>query len=179
MAELDDSSDARRTLIGRLALATASALYAAIAVWVLVAGPDEVVAHFGGSGQPTRYDDTVAFVVMLSVTTAAMVALFAAIPMLLARIPIAFVNIPRRELWDTPARRRVLARRVGADMMLVGAVTVLLMVAMLVLSTLGGLGVVLPGWVFWAMTGGYVVLTGFIVLPMLASKRYDPTLLPE
>lgn len=178
MAELDDLSDARRTLIARLALGGATVLFVAAAALLLVNGPDQVVGRFDTTGQPTRYDDTVSFVLGLSATAAALVALFAGLPLLM-RKSIAFVNIPRRELWDTPRRRPILARRVGADLMLIGAVTVLLLAAMLVLSGLGGLGVALPGWIFAVLIVGYLVATMLIILPMLTGRRYDPTLLPE
>jgi len=155
-----------------------TAIFAAIAVLVVVSGPDQVVGRFDSAGQPTRFDDTITFVVGLSTTVAVLVALFATLPLLMRR-SIAFVHIPRRELWDTPARRPILARRVAADLMLIGAATVLLLAAMLALSALGGLGVDLPGWGFAVLVVGYLLVTMLIILPMLTGRRYDPTLLPE
>lgn len=174
MAELDERSDARRTLMARLAMVAALALYATTAVWLLVAGPEDVVAHFAGDGRPTRTDSAESLVLTLSLTVAGLVAVFMAIPLLVRRGPMQFVNVPNRELWDTDELRPILARRLGADMMFMGAATVLLITGMLVVSAVAGLGAEIPGWVFLAMMGGFVLVTAAIIVPMFAGSRYVP-----
>lgn len=169
-----NEADGRRTALSRLALLTALALYASIAITVVVAGPDEVVGHFGGGGRPTRLDPTGPFVLTMSLVVAALVSLFAATPALVRRIPIEFVNVPNREKWNTPELRDVLARRVGADMMFITAATVLLMAGMLVLSALGGLGEVPPGWVFPLSLAAYLALIGVSIVQMYRGGRYEP-----
>ena len=174
MPELDERSDARRTLIARLALVTSVALYAAVAVWVLVAGPDDVVAHFNGAGEATRTDTAESIVLVLSLTVAGITALFAVIPVLVRRAPIQVVNVPNRELWDTDELRPILARRLGADMLLIGAASIALITGMLVMSAAAGLGAEVPGWAFPTMTGAFLVVTAAIIVPMFAGSRYTP-----
>lgn len=178
MADIDDRSDARRTLIARLALATSLALFAALSTWLLIAGPPEVIGHFGANNGEPRFDPTPQFVVSMTVLVLVIVVVFATIPGMMRRIPIEFINMPNREQWNTPARREVLARRTGADMTLLGAATVFLFVVTMVLSTLGGLGETIPGWVFVVMTGAYLLLVALIMFGMMRSKRYDPSTLP-
>lgn len=171
----ESASDSRRILCARLALLAALSLYASVAIVVVVAGPEEVVGHFGGGGQPTRMDPTGQFVLTMSLVVAGVVALFSATPALMRRIPIELVNVPNRDQWNTPERRVVLARRIGADMRLLSAATVLLLTATLVLSTVGGLGLALPGWVFPLLLGSFLAVIGVIVVRMYRRGRFPPT----
>ncbi|RZS55066.1 hypothetical protein EV141_2049 [Microcella putealis] len=177
MADVDERSDARRTLIARLALVTSVALFAALSVWLLIAGPPEVIGHFSANNGGPRYDPTAQFVAIMAGLVAFLVVLFASTGWLMRRVPIGLMNIPNRERWNTPARREILARRVGADMNLMGAASVLLIVAMMVLSALGGLGVTPPGWAFVVTMGVFLVVIAAIAFGMLG-KRYDPSTLP-
>ena len=170
----DDEKDVRRLAASRLALITATAVYAAVAMTVLVAGPDVVVGHFGANGQPTRLDATGPFVLTLSLVVLGLLALFASLPALTRGIPIEFINVPNRERWNTPARRRVLARRIAADLNLIGAVTILLMTSALVLRALGGLDVDLPPWVFLVMLAAYLGCIGVLLVHMTVGTRYQP-----
>lgn len=153
---------------------TAIALYAGIAIWVLIAGPDEVVGHFGTDGESTRLDPTVGFVTGLTVTVAGLVGLFLALPALIKRLPIELINVPNRELWDTPELRALLARRMGADLDLIGALTVLLLTGMLVISTVAGFGIEIPGWVFPALTAAYLLVLVALLVSMFRGGRYVP-----
>lgn len=170
----DDEKVARCLAATRLALISATLVYAAVAMTVVLAGPDVVVGHFGANGQPTRLDATGSFVLTLSLVVLGLLALFASLPALIRRIPIEFVNVPNRERWNTPSRRRLLARRLAADLNLIGAATVLLMTAALVLSALGGFDVDVPGWVFLLMIAAYVVCIGVLLVQMTVGTRYQP-----
>ncbi|MBX9472555.1 hypothetical protein [Microcella sp.] len=170
----DDEKDARRLAATRLALISATLVYAAVAMTVVFAGPDVVVGHFGASGQPTRRDATGPFVLSLSLVLLGLLALFVSMPTLIRRIPIEFVNVPNRERWNTPARRRVLARRLAADLNLIGVATVLLLTSALVLSALGGIDVDLPGWIFLLMLAAYLWCVGVLLVQMMVGKRYQP-----
>ena len=178
MTELDDRSDARFASIARLAFWTTVALFAALAAWLLVAGPPEVIGHFGADNGSPRFDPTPVFVGYMTLIVAFLIGIFLSVPAFVRRIPIEFVNVPNRQLWDTPERRAVLARRIGADMYVLGAVSMLLMTGMAVLSTLGGLGVTTPGWVFAVGTVGYVIVVMAFVLTRFRGNRYDPQALP-
>lgn len=177
MAELDERSDARRASFARLALAASVALFGALSVWLLIAGPPEVIGHFSANNGEPRFDPTPQFVAIMAVLVAFLVAMFASLGWLIRRAPIGVINIPNREQWNTPARRAILARRMGADLTLMGAASVLLVVGMMVLSTLGGLGEEPPGWVSIVMTGVFLAVIAAITLGMLG-KRYDPSTLP-
>lgn len=178
MTELDDRSDARFASIARLTFWTTVALFAALAAWLLVAGPPEVIGHFGADNGSPRFDPTPVFVGYMTLIVAFLIGIFVSVPAFVRRIPIEFVNVPNRQLWDTPERRAILARRMGADMYLMGAVTMLVLVATVVLSTLGGLGLTAPDWVFLVMMTVYMVTLGVLVLAMFRGDRYNPRALP-
>lgn len=150
------------------------ALYGAAAVVVLVLGPDEVAGHLGVNGSVNRRDPTALFVLGLSITLAGVVALFVAIPTIVRRAPIRFINVPHRDQWDTPKNRAVLAVRLGGDMLVIAAATVLLFIGVLVVSTLGGLGVDLNGGETLLLIAGYLVTIAFVVIPGVAGARYTP-----
>ncbi|MGY6498554.1 MAG: hypothetical protein ACXIUP_10045 [Microcella sp.] len=179
MTVIDERSDARFASLARLAFWTTVALYAALAVWLLVAGPPEVVGHFGANDGGPRFDPTPVFVGYMTLIVAVLVGIFVSVAPFARRIPIEFVNVPNRELWETPERRIILARRISADMYLMGAVTMLLMIAMVLASTLGGLGTTVPETFFVVMTTAYMVILGVIVLTMFRGDRYNPRALDD
>ena len=163
----------------RAALIIAVLVYAATAVVVLLVGPDSVVGHFGADGQPNRYDPTGPYILALTLVVAALVGLFVSIPALLLRIPIHFVNVPQREKWNTPERRRVLARRFATDLNLLAALTVLLITLLLIASAVAGAGQPVPSWVFVTTTVVYLMAVLGLTVSMLTSGRYDPDRLPD
>ena len=59
---IDDERDARRAGAARLVLVTSVVVFVAVAMTVVVAGPDEVVGRFAVNGQPDRLDATGPFV---------------------------------------------------------------------------------------------------------------------
>lgn len=170
----DDAGELRRATIARVALVMALGVYAAVAVTVLLIGPDVVAGQIGPDGRPRRLDPTGPFVLTLSLSLVGMVALFAAIPRIVLRAPMAIINVPHRHRWDSPAGRRMLARLLASDMLLIAAATVLLFAVMLVLSALGGFGAVLPGWLLLVVTLPYVVLVLGIAIGAYVGTRYVP-----
>lgn len=169
-----DQRDARLLTLARAALFSALALYAGTAIWVLAAGPDRVVARFAADGTPVRFDTAESLVIALSLTVVLLSALFLLVPTVVRRAPAAVLNVPRQALWESSELRPVLARRVGADLALIGALTVLLLTGMLVLSAAAGAGFVVPTWLLPAMTGGFLVAIAIIVVAMYRGSRYLP-----
>ena len=141
---------------------------------MLVAGPEFVAGQIGPDGRPRRLDPTGPFVLVVTLTVIAFVALFAATPRLVLRMPLADLNVPRRMEWDSPAGRRMLARLVASDLLFIAAATVLLFAAMLVISALGGFGVVLPGWVMALVLGPYFVFVLGCAIAAYRGTRYVP-----
>lgn len=170
----DDRAEQRRARVARAALVLALALYAAVALTVLLVGPDVVAGQIGPDGQPRRLDATVPFVVTLSITAIGLVALFVAVPRIVLRAPMAIINVPHREQWDSPAGRRMLARLLTSDMLLIAAATVLLLAAMLLISALGGFGVVLPGWAIVLVLVPYFAVVLCFAIAMYRGSRYVP-----
>ncbi len=157
-----------------LVLAGATLVFGIVWFTILVAGPDTVPGHFAADGTPTRWDSTPVFLGMMAALAGGLTLLFVAMPRLMARVPIEHVNLPNREQWNTPARRAHLALLMTEDLRLIGAVTMLLLAAMLVISALAGLGAEIAGWVFLATAAAYLVMIGIIVGRMLTGSRYTP-----
>ena len=123
-------------------------------VWasILIAGPDTVPGHFGADGTPTRWDATPVFLGVMAALAGGLALLFAVLPPLMVRVPIEHVNLPNRDEWNTPDRRAYLALLTTEDLRLIGAATMLLLAAMLVISAVAGFGAEIPGWVLFATT---------------------------
>lgn len=170
----DDRAEQRRAWVARAAVLLALAAYTAVALTVVLVGPDVVAGQIGPDGRPRRLDATLPFVVVLSIAVFGLVALFAALPRIVLRAPMAIINVPNREQWDSPAGRRMLARLLTSDMLLIAAATVLLLAAMLLISALGGFGVVLPGWVIVLVLAPYFVFVLGFAIAMYRGSRYVP-----
>lgn len=168
-------AEERRIRLARAALVGALAVYGVVAVTVLIAGPEVIAGQIGIDGRPRRLDPTGPFVLILTVSVIAFVALFVAMPRIVLKAPLSILNVPRRMEWDSPAGRRMLARLVASDMLFIAAATVLLMAAMLVISALGGFGVVLPGWVIaLVMVPYFVYVIGFAIAAYRGTRYVPP-----
>lgn len=124
--------------------------------------PNPAAVHFNLEGRPDRWESPDRFVATMATLLAAVNALLAGITALMARLPLALLNVPRKDYWlGTPERMRV-ARARAVDL---GAILALLVNLMLGLSfhlvaQANGVPVpfVLQGWQVPASVFGMVAL---------------------
>jgi serine/threonine-protein kinase len=98
------------------------ALLAIASVWVVMiarlAGvwgqlPAKLATHFNGRGQADGWMTRDSFVLVWFGMELGLVALMWALPQLLRPMPDALINIPNRDYWLAPERRRQTLQRIG------------------------------------------------------------------
>ena len=88
-----------------LPLVVLLALLALVAGRALIVYPDlpaTVASHFDGSGKADGWSSKGAFLAIALAVLALVAAVSVGLPLLLARLPAAWINLPRREHWLAP-----------------------------------------------------------------------------
>ncbi len=160
---------------GRLSLVVTATAYVVALVWSALVLPERVPSHFDGSGQVDEWSSRTSLVL---VWVAVGLGVLIGIPFL-SRLALAgdgtWVNMPQRskDYWFAPERRDEFRGRFSDDIEGFTALTGVLLVAILALTTWVGAtgrdGV--PAWAFVVLVGGYLALTAVWVARLLRSYR--------
>ncbi len=86
--------------------------------------PDRVAAHFDAVGRPNGWAPKEAFLALYALVVALMMALFVIVPMLVARLPVSLINLPNKEYWLAPERRRQTWLMIRSSLAALGNATV-------------------------------------------------------
>lgn len=161
---------------GRTALLAVALAYAVGVVWAALVLPERVPSHFDGAG---RVDDWTSRTAMLAFWVVVGVVVLVGIPAV-TRWAVSgdgtWVNMPARSkaYWFAPERRAEFRARFGDDMEVLAAMTgVLLLAALAVTTWVGVTG--RDGAPWWAFVGGlavYLLLTTAWTVALL--RRYRP-----
>lgn len=119
--------------------------------------PDNVAIHFNASGTPDGWAPGWFHIVSFTVLMAVLYASFALAPRLLEEVPAKYVSLPNRDYWLQDENRPEAVRRMSNLMHSFGAVTGLLMLAVLIMLIKANLSdqVRLPGRLMWIMMIAY------------------------
>jgi len=167
MRKFDHWPSARAAL---LLFAGAGVVFVVLWVSILIAGPETVPGHFSFDGTVTRSDPTLEFLGYMALVGVGTAALVVGV----ARIPIEYLNIPKRDKWNTPELLGQLKTLVTADIWLLGAATLMLLVTALATSGFGGLGGEIGAWTLPVVVGPYLIVNVIVVGRMLFGSRYTP-----
>lgn len=122
--------------------------------------PDRVPLHFGGSGAVDRWGSRDEAVLTTVLIGGSLVLLFWALARWLPRAPASLINLPeadKRWWFATEERTAELRRRLADDLYLIGAVTVLLIVAVEVMTlVISHDAHPRTPWWFWMIVGSYL-----------------------
>ncbi|MFS3127128.1 DUF1648 domain-containing protein [Nocardioides sp. Bht2] len=137
----------------------AALLVVGVVGWLTL--PDRVPLHFGGTGAPDRWGSRNEAVLTTALLGGGLVLLFWALARWLPRAPASLINLPEadKRWWlATEERTTELRRRLTDDLYLIGAATVLLIVAVevMTLTISNDPEPRTPFW-FWVIVGGYLV----------------------
>ena len=161
---------------GRLALLAVGTTYVVAVAWSGVVLPDRVPSHFDGSG---RVDDWTSRTAMLVFWAAIGLLVLVGMPALVRLVTAGegtHVNMPQRskDYWFAPERRSEFRRRFGDDIECFTAITGVLLVAVVLVTTWVGTtgreGV--PWWVFVLPLGAYLAATAVWTVRLL--QKYRP-----
>lgn len=161
---------------GRLALLATSTAYVVALGWAALVLPDRVPSHFDAAGRVDAYSSltaTIAFWLVLGVV------ILLGLPALVRAATSGegtWVNLPQasKDYWFAPQRRAEFRVRFQDDLEGFVALTGVLLVAMLVLTTwVGATGRDgAPWWAFAGLIGLYLALTAVWTVRLL--RKYRP-----
>ena len=67
--------------------------------------PEKVASHWGGSGHPNGWSSKSAFFLIMLGTVVGVTVLFGILSAGIRKIPVALINLPRKDYWLAPERR--------------------------------------------------------------------------
>ena len=105
------------------------ALAAIQAIHYYPALPNELVVHFNAAGEPNGWSQKGSFMLTYAITEAMVVVLGVGLAFLIERVPPSLVNIPHRQYWLAPERRKETAEFLANQLMWIEAATLLFLMA--------------------------------------------------
>jgi uncharacterized membrane protein len=160
----------KRTATWLLLLLTAGAVWHMVHYYPLL--PETVGSHYGASGEPDGWSSKQTFVALYAVLVALIGGMFFVLAVFIPRIPDSLINIPHRDYWLAPERRRQSLATVSVTLLCLASATVALIIGAMHLSFLVNLGERSGlGAEFWWLMGAYGLLTLGSVVWMMARFR--------
>ncbi len=135
--------------------------------------PNPMAVHFGPTGVADGWGDKDGFFRNMGIVYAFLIILFGALPFLLWRIPAALINLPNKDYWLAPERRENTMDGLAHQMLIMGAITLLLLDGILYLSmqaNLSGKSTINPQ-LLWGMVAGYSAILLIWIITLLARYR--------
>ncbi|SEB80090.1 Protein of unknown function [Nocardioides exalbidus] len=161
---------------GRRALLVTTAAYVVALAWSAAVLPERVPSHFDGSGRVDAWSSRGSLVLLWVVVGLVVVVGIPVLTRLALRGDGTWVNLPRatKDHWFAPSRRDEFRARFQDDMEgFVALTTVLLVVVMGLTTWVGAAGRDgVPWWVFAVVVGAYLVATALWVVRLL--RAYAP-----
>ncbi|RYB94403.1 DUF1648 domain-containing protein [Nocardioides oleivorans] len=163
---------------GRLALLVTTTAYVVALVWSVAVLPERVAAHFDASGRVDAWSSRTSFLLLWVVVGLVVVVGVPVLTRLALRGDGTWVNMPQasKDHWFAPARRDEFRVRFQDDMEGFVALTTVLLLVLLGLTTwVGATGREdLPWWVFAVAIGAYLAVTALWVVRLLRAYRPPP-----
>ena len=129
-------------------------------LWALPLLPETVASHFDGAGRPNGHQSKTAFAVLCMAFSSGLFAVFALLSSSLHHIPSSLLNLPNREYWLTPERRRAALERMGVYLDWFAFATLLVLVGASELALEANLArAPLDDSAFWTLLGCYIAFT--------------------
>jgi hypothetical protein len=160
---------------GRRALLLTSSAYVVVLVWAAVVLPDRVPSHFDAAGRVDDWTSRTEMTVFWAAIGVLVLVGMPALTRLAASGDGTWVNMPQRskDYWFAPERRAEFRTRFGDDLEAFTALTGVLLIALLALTTWVGTtgrdGA--PWWVFAGLTGCYLAATAVWTVRLLRAYR--------
>jgi len=141
--------------------------------------PESIAVHFGSSGEPNGWSDKTEFVLTFGATELFIVLLGVASGLLLGKTPASLVNIPNREYWLAPERRRETVAFLSNQVVWIEAATLAFLIAIAQLVFKENLGDAPPrlSGDFWYIFAAFVGATVWFCVKILL--RFRTTESPE
>jgi uncharacterized membrane protein len=137
--------------------------------------PDTVASHFDGAGRPNGWAPKGAFLGLYAAVVALMTGLFLVVPVFLARLPVALINLPNKDYWLAPERRRQTWATIQVHLLTLGNATVAFVVIVFQLAMRANLSqppTLSPA--IWILLGALLVFTATWTVRFFRAFRLPP-----
>ena len=121
--------------------------------------PDRVAHHFGASGRPDAWSSKMHFLIFYVVTVAVTAATFLGVGLAMPKIPNSLINLPNKDYWLAPGRRRQTLDYMFPQLLWFGSLTMILLLDMFHQAFQLHLGKATRLNHFWISMGCYLVAT--------------------
>lgn len=142
------------------------AAYFALVAWSALTLPERVPMHWSGTAGPDEWGSRTAAVIMLTVLGLVIVAIFGTMLVALPRTrSLTWVNVPNKVYWQRPENLPRAMHRVGADLAVIGVLTMAMICAVpvAIVGATRRSDASLPGWAVPVIVAWLALLTGYLV----------------
>jgi uncharacterized membrane protein len=138
--------------------------------------PEIMASHFDAAGRPDGYQRKFGFALTGVALCAGNLALFAALPLLLRRLPIGLINMPHRAYWLAPERREHSIARFCSMLDWFACATIALLVAVFELAVRANLArAPLAAGAIWFLLVSYLAFTAIWSVQLFRAFRLPDT----
>lgn len=124
--------------------------------------PPVMASHFDGQGHPNGSMTKSGFFGLHLGIVALMTLVFLVLPAILPHIPIALINLPRKDYWLAPERKDATLQRMSGQLTWFGCATLVFLIGVMELvirANLPGANGTLPSDILWGMLVVFLAFT--------------------
>lgn len=161
----------------RLLFALAIILGVIEAIYFYPRIPDRMAIHFNAAGTADGWGPKLRFFETFGLIFNMIALLFWGLPLLLRRVPDSMMNLPNKDYWLAPERRKQTLDRIVGQLLFFGAVTLLLLDGVLYLCLRANFAdkpALSADWM-WGLLIVFITINIFWIISMLRSFRLPKT----
>jgi uncharacterized membrane protein len=153
----------------------ASALFVAIVevLYFYPLMPERMAVHFNAAGVADGWGSRQNFFMTFGIVFGLLTVLFAGISLIIRLLPDAWINLPNKNYWLAPERKKQTHDVITNQMLFVGAMTMLLMDGLMFLSFSANLSPnpAMPAEILWFMLTVFFAISIFSIIFIIRSFR--------
>jgi uncharacterized membrane protein len=159
--------------LSRILFITALLIAALEALYYYPIMPERMAVHFNASGIADGFGPKQPFFMVLGIATGICFFLFGSFSFLMRIIPDSMVNLPNKSYWLAPERRKETHKRLTGQMLLLGAMTMLLLDGVMYLCFKANLSPTpaIPAEILWVMLALFMAANIVIIVSILRCFR--------
>jgi uncharacterized membrane protein len=138
--------------------------------------PDRMAIHFNASGAADGWGPKLPFFALYGVIVVIMSLLFWGLPLVIRLVPESLINLPNKEYWLAPERKKQTLDRLSDQMLFTGCMALLLMDGILFLVIKTNLSAIpaLPTEWMWGLIVVFIAANVVWTINLIRSFRRPP-----
>jgi uncharacterized membrane protein len=123
--------------------------------------PEKVASHFDAEGNANGWSSREEFLLIMAATVLGSFTVFAVISLVMGKVPVSLINVPRKSYWLAPERRESTIALLRSWLAVFGIATQLLLMAIFEVTVQANLRDPprIPGAMLWGILGAYLAFT--------------------